>query len=305
MQKTHISDRCKYWIWNSIVNIGLPKKAIYDILIKKNYDRYVVVNELSYDPDDADYGTIHDGDEMEFPEVTENPVNLTTNAKKIRTDQADLIDRSGRTVGDATSRVERSIPISLSGLINVPNDLDTEIYRDMGPVMSEDDQKYMIEQIREHALPSTVLKGGRSVRDTTSRTSKTHYFFKDAVAQRVLRNILTKLGIVDREPHVESVQGTSYNKGCYYQEHYDYIYDMENVIQNGQRNWTVLVYLNDDYTGGETRFVKHDITIEPKSNTALIWNNIHNGKVDPNTLHEAKPVKSGVKYVLQIWIRNK
>lgn len=276
----------------------MSKKTVYDILIKKNYDRYVIVNELSYDPDDADYGTVHD-DEPPFPEMTENTVQLGTGVS------APLPSTSAKDVKDATSRTERSVPISLGGLTNIPNDLDTEIYRDMGPVMSEDDRKYMIGQIREHALPSTVLKGGRSVRDTTSRTSKTHYFYKDETAQRVLRAILKKLDIEDREPHVESVQGTSYDKGCYYQEHYDYIFDMDNVIRNGQRNWTVLVYLNDDYTGGETRFVKHDITIQPQKNTALIWNNIHNGKVDPNTLHEAKPVKSKTKYVLQIWIRNK
>lgn len=300
MQKTHISDRCKYWIWNSIVNIGMSKATIYDILVKKNYDRYVVINELSYDPDDADYGAVHDDDMGEtgtvqqFPEIATDPMQITTGDAK-----------DAKDAKDATQRTERSIPISLSGLVNVPNDLDTEIYRDMGPVMSDDDRKYMIEQIREHALPSTVLKGGRSVRDVTSRTSKTHYFHRDEVAQRVLRGILKRLGIETREKQVESVQGTSYDVGCQYKEHYDYIFDMDNVIRNGQRNWTILVYLNDDYTGGKTRFIKHDITVDPQANTALIWNNIHGDKVDPNTLHEATPVKSGIKYVLQIWIRNK
>lgn len=58
--------------------------------------------------------------------------------------------------------------------------------------------KYLIEQIREHSIPSTVLKGGRSVKDSY-RTSRTHYFHKDAVAQQVLRSILRMLDIEDAE----------------------------------------------------------------------------------------------------------
>ena len=52
---------------------------------------------------------------------------------------------------------------------------------------------------------------------------------------------------------------------------------------------TFMVYLNDDFHGGETRF--ENITIPPKQGTALCF--IHEQK------HEGSPVTEGVKYVIR------
>ena len=52
---------------------------------------------------------------------------------------------------------------------------------------------------------------------------------------------------------------------------------------------TFMVYLNDDFEGGETRF--DDVTITPKTGTALLF--IHAQK------HESTPIISGSKYVLR------
>ncbi len=52
---------------------------------------------------------------------------------------------------------------------------------------------------------------------------------------------------------------------------------------------TFLIYLNEDYEGGETAF--NEVTIQPKTGTALCF--IHELK------HEGKPILSGVKYVLR------
>ena len=52
---------------------------------------------------------------------------------------------------------------------------------------------------------------------------------------------------------------------------------------------TFMIYLNDDFSGGETRF--NDVTIHPQTGTALCF--IHEQK------HEGAPVKEGEKYVLR------
>ena len=52
---------------------------------------------------------------------------------------------------------------------------------------------------------------------------------------------------------------------------------------------TFMIYLNDDFEGGETKF--DNVTIEPKKGTALCF--IHEQK------HEGCPVVEGVKYVLR------
>lgn len=52
---------------------------------------------------------------------------------------------------------------------------------------------------------------------------------------------------------------------------------------------TFMVYLNDDFTGGETKF--DQVTIQPKAGTALCF--IHELK------HEGCPVPTGTKYVIR------
>ncbi|MEM6298064.1 MAG: 2OG-Fe(II) oxygenase [Bacteroidota bacterium] len=52
---------------------------------------------------------------------------------------------------------------------------------------------------------------------------------------------------------------------------------------------TFMVYLNEDYEGGQTRFA--DLEITPKTGQALCF--IHEQK------HESVPLRSGVKYVLR------
>ena len=50
-----------------------------------------------------------------------------------------------------------------------------------------------------------------------------------------------------------------------------------------------MIYLNDDFTGGETTF--DDVSIQPKTGTALCF--IHEQK------HEGTPVIEGTKYVIR------
>ncbi|MFN8393761.1 MAG: 2OG-Fe(II) oxygenase [Bacteroidia bacterium] len=52
---------------------------------------------------------------------------------------------------------------------------------------------------------------------------------------------------------------------------------------------TFMIYLNEDYEGGETAF--DDVTIHPRTGDALLF--IHEQK------HESIPIRSGVKYVLR------
>lgn len=67
--------------------------------------------------------------------------------------------------------------------------------------------------------------------------------------------------------------------------------------RDGSKEWqgkhsriTFMVYLNDNYAGGETLF--EEIKITPRTGMALLFN--HGLK------HEAKPVLEGCKYVLRL-----
>jgi len=64
------------------------------------------------------------------------------------------------------------------------------------------------------------------------------------------------------------------------------------IQRGGKTTYAIIltmIYLNEDYEGGQTRF--SNISIEPKTGTALIF--LHSLE------HEGSAVTSGVKYVLR------
>ena len=83
-----------------------------------------------------------------------------------------------------------------------------------------------------------------------------------------------------------------YDEGQRFAPHFDGFFQRD----NGERSQlTCLVYLNDDFTGGETKFYDEEkalrATIRPERGTALLFAHLQ--------LHEGAPVTSGRKYVLR------
>ena len=110
--------------------------------------------------------------------------------------------------------------------------------------------------------------------------------------------------------NVEYLQSISYSKGQQYMAHFDTV-DEQSVAGEGefemagQRKCTLLVYLNDDFEGGETYFPKLDIRVKPKKGTAVLFYNLDDqGKLNPESFHAGLPITSGNKYACNIWVRN-
>ncbi|KAL6059672.1 Fe2OG dioxygenase domain-containing protein [Balamuthia mandrillaris] len=58
--------------------------------------------------------------------------------------------------------------------------------------------------------------------------------------------------------------------------------------------YTVIIYLNDDFTGGQTTFLQDNHQqhqVQPKQGTALLFNH--------DILHAAEPIEEGVKYIVR------
>ncbi len=109
----------------------------------------------------------------------------------------------------------------------------------------------------------------------------------------------------------ETSQGQRYEVGQEYQAHCDFFgartafYRREQPA-GGQRSWTAMIYLNDVEEGGATDFMHIGITFTPRQGMLLTWNNMkRDGSPNINTLHAAKPVEAGVKYVITKWYRSR
>jgi hypothetical protein len=78
------------------------------------------------------------------------------------------------------------------------------------------------------------------------------------------------------------------------------------IERYGQRVATLLVYLNDDYAGGETDFPRIGLRHKGARGDALLFANVQpSGALDYDTLHAGLPPTSGVKWVLSQWVRDK
>ena len=103
------------------------------------------------------------------------------------------------------------------------------------------------------------------------------------------------------------MQIVKYEKDNYYKEHHDSFpfYDPDFLSQGGHRVLTTLIYLNDDFNGGETRFPNLNMNVKPMRNSAVVFRPLdsENKKCHPKALHAGMPVKSGIKYICNIWIR--
>lgn len=90
-----------------------------------------------------------------------------------------------------------------------------------------------------------------------------------------------------------------YRPGQEYKSHVDTLAGDPN-----QRIVTVLIYLNDDFQGGETRFDRTGLLFRGAVGDALIFRNVDAaGRPDLLTQHSGLPVEAGEKLIASRWIR--
>ena len=104
----------------------------------------------------------------------------------------------------------------------------------------------------------------------------------------------------------ENFQYVKYQENEKYDAHYDAfdISEANNLARNYQRIITNIIYLNDDFEGGETFFPMLGFDIIPEIGKVLTFENcIPNSQyLNPFSLHQSKPVKKGEKHILTLWL---
>ena len=97
----------------------------------------------------------------------------------------------------------------------------------------------------------------------------------------------------------EPLQVLRYRPGGEYRPHFDAIPGFAN-----QRILTMIVWLNEDYEGGETMFMKTGAKIRGRTGDALLFRNaLPDGTRDPDAAHAGLPVTRGEKLIASRWIR--
>jgi prolyl 4-hydroxylase len=111
--------------------------------------------------------------------------------------------------------------------------------------------------------------------------------------------------------HMEASTVLHYGVGETIGNHYDFVdpshpdYALE-VRTSGNRVVTFLVYLNDDYGGGETDFPRIGVSHRGRRGEGLYFVNTHaDGQPNLLTLHSGRPPTRGEKWVFSQFVRNR
>ena len=167
--------------------------------------------------------------------------------------------------------------------------------------LTEEECDFLLEIAEPAYRPSLVGDGsGGEIRKQvrTSDGSTIHWLIEDP-ATHALNRRLALLSGTDADQG-EALQMLRYRPGQQYHPHVDW-----DGGDNG-RIMTALVYLNEDYDGGETLFVKTGLKVKGGKGDVLVFRSeTEDGRCDLLSEHAGLPVTSGVKYLGSRWIRQR
>lgn len=159
--------------------------------------------------------------------------------------------------------------------------------------------RYLLDTAAPSYRPSTVYDSQRRlVRDPirTSDCSTIHWLIEDP-AIHALNRRLARVSATAVEDG-EAGEVLRYGAGQEYRPHLDFVRASDN-----QRVMTALVYLNDEYAGGETEFTKTGLRVRGQVGDVLVFANaLPDRSADPLSEHAGRPVTQGTKFIYSRWI---
>ncbi len=173
--------------------------------------------------------------------------------------------------------------------------------------LGADECARLIGMIDAAACPSSLID------ETSWPNYRTSYSSDIDVYDDTVRGLDARLAALTGLPPAcgEYAQGQRYQCGQYFEEHCDWFdttagYWRREKRSGGQRSWTAMIYLNEVDEGGTTDFTRVRLSVPPLAGCLLLWNNAQaDGTPNPWSMHAARPVVRGVKYIVTKWFRTR
>jgi prolyl 4-hydroxylase len=179
-------------------------------------------------------------------------------------------------------------------------------------VLSAEECAGLIELARPRLAPSTVVDP-KTGRDTVAahRTSLGMFFRlrETELVARLDRRIAEVMNVPLE--HGEGFQVLYYPAGALTTPHFDFLVpsnaaNQASIARSGQRVSTMILYLNDVESGGETVFPEVGWSVTPARGNAVHFEYCNSlDQVDPRTLHGGNAVLRGEKWVATKWMRQR
>jgi|TARA_B110000240_G_scaffold176409_2_gene204293 predicted 2-oxoglutarate/Fe(II)-dependent dioxygenase YbiX len=163
-------------------------------------------------------------------------------------------------------------------------------------ILSDKERRYII-TLAEDKLEDSKITTGKIVNESI-RKSKTAWLSKnDPIVDRIIRKCIKYT-----DKHVtnfEKLQVLKYEKNGHYKYHQDCF-----IGDKNKRIHTFILALNDDYDGGETHFPHINKSYKLSAGDALFFDTLNKWEcMSSKALHGGLPVKSGEKWICNLWVR--
>lgn len=180
--------------------------------------------------------------------------------------------------------------------------------------LTEQECDHLIVRAAPHLQRSQVVSdqmAGKKVEQFDQGRTSFGMFLESPTSDPILQAIEERIENLTHIPqsHGEAMQILRYCLGGEYRPHYDF-FDKTTpggaacYYRGGQRLASMIIYLSDVESGGETVFPVERIRVKPVKGDALIFFNCTpDGKEDPRSLHGSTPTVIGEKWVAVKWLR--
>ncbi|SEJ41064.1 2OG-Fe(II) oxygenase [Paraburkholderia diazotrophica] len=179
-------------------------------------------------------------------------------------------------------------------------------------LLGADECDELIELARPRLIRSTVIDPvtGRNI--VAGHRSSDGMFFRPRetpLIERIEERIAELTGFPVENG--EGLQMLRYEAGAESTPHVDYLVpgndaNQESIERSGQRVGTLLMYLNDVESGGETVFPQVGWSVVPQRGQGFYFEyGNRSGRCDPASLHASAPLRIGEKWVATKWIRSR
>ena len=159
-----------------------------------------------------------------------------------------------------------------------------------------ENERIHIKQKAESKLEVSTVDKDRKVDEKIRKSETAWLSTEDPIVKSVVERCISH---TDRPiENCEQLQVLRYKPGGHYKPHQDVFFQDKN-----KRMHTFILALNDEYEGGETSFPNIKEKYKLRAGDALFFDTLDNYGLDTSdALHGGQPVKSGEKWVCNLWV---
>jgi len=182
----------------------------------------------------------------------------------------------------------------------------------LADVLSAAECERLIALARPRLTPSTIVDPATGSDQVVEHRNSEGMFFR-LQETPFIAALDERLSHIMNSPveHGEGLQVLRYGPGNRSTPHFDFLQPVNganerSLMRSGQRISSLVVYLNDVPSGGETTFPRIGLSVCPQQGNAVYFEYCNSlNQLDPLSLHAGAPVLAGEKWAVTKWMRQR